>query len=88
MSSSNHVKKDFSSVPYEPLKPYLQLDSCSDSGSNITEGGLAKNNVLDINTQPQKNIPQTIIFNTLLSSSVPLAFSFLSIYITCSVWMT
>ncbi|CAG8744623.1 23091_t:CDS:2, partial [Rhizophagus irregularis] len=62
-SSSNQVEIDFSSVSYASLRPYLQLDTRSDSGIKISEGGLAENIVLDMDIQPQDNILSTNITN-------------------------
>ncbi|PKK58316.1 hypothetical protein RhiirC2_857846 [Rhizophagus irregularis] len=56
-------RDSFSSVSYASLRPYLQLDTRSNSGTKISEGGLAENIVLDMDIQPQDNIFSTNITN-------------------------
>ncbi|GET53115.1 hypothetical protein GLOIN_2v1792304 [Rhizophagus irregularis DAOM 181602=DAOM 197198] len=71
MTSSNFIEIDFSSVSYESLKSYRQLDAISDIRSNIAEDGPAENNVLDTNIQLQDTLFSTIHVHTPLCLSPP-----------------
>ncbi|GET52641.1 hypothetical protein GLOIN_2v1792304 [Rhizophagus irregularis DAOM 181602=DAOM 197198] len=71
MTSSNFIEIDFSSVSYESLKSYRQLDAISDIRSNIAEDGPAENNVLDTNIQLQDTLFSTIHVHTPLCLSLP-----------------
>ncbi|CAG8610145.1 18616_t:CDS:2 [Rhizophagus irregularis] len=71
--SNKKVKdsSDFSSVSYESLKSYSQLDAISNIRSNIAEDGLAENNVLGTNIQLQDTSLLTIPVHTPLRLSLP-----------------
>ncbi|GBC11178.2 hypothetical protein GLOIN_2v1817944 [Rhizophagus irregularis DAOM 181602=DAOM 197198] len=83
MTSSNFIEIDFSSVSYESLKSYSQLDAISNIRSNIAEDGLAENNVLGTNIQLQDTSLLTIPVHTPLRLSPPSYRFHFGIFISC-----
>ncbi|CAB4494020.1 unnamed protein product [Rhizophagus irregularis] len=77
MSASNYNQPNSSVAPYEPSKPYPQLDAHSDSRRNIPEGRLAKDNVSETTIKPQDNTLPTIIVKAPLLPPKLSTFSFL-----------
>ncbi|EXX59677.1 hypothetical protein GLOIN_2v1802122 [Rhizophagus irregularis DAOM 181602=DAOM 197198] len=77
MSAPNYNQPNFSVAPYEPSKPYPQLDEHSDSRRKIPEGRLAKDNVSETTIKPQDNTFPTIIVKAPLLPPKLSTFSFL-----------
>ncbi|PKK56968.1 hypothetical protein RhiirC2_798936 [Rhizophagus irregularis] len=77
MSFSNYKQPNSSLASYEPSKPYPQLDGHSDSRRNISEGGLAKDNISETTIKPQDNTLLTINVKAPLPSPILSTFSFL-----------